>query len=191
MKCGVMLFLCVALNVVVVLPAAASVYGDDYPIQINGCRDSLNPGGLPFRCNPKGSPLGKYIDPWGEYNRDCTSFVAWRLSSKNGFEMPFDTRAQNWGMLAELMNYSVDDNPVVGAVAWDATNGHVAWVAEVYGNTVTLEEYSAYINGKKDGRYHLRTVSVDKYKYIHFRDIPRGGNAALQDAGIVYERGYQ
>src|SRR4051812_8163035 len=29
------------------------------------------------------------FDPWGEYFRECTSWVAWALHSRNGFEMPF------------------------------------------------------------------------------------------------------
>lgn len=191
MKCAAILVVCTTLVVVLALPATASVYGDDYPIQINGCQDWTNPKGLPFRCNLRQSPIGKFKDPWGAYSRDCTSFVAWRLSTKNGFEMPFDARAQNWGVLAELLGYDVDGKPAVGAVAWDL-NGHVAWVAEVYGDIVTLEEYSAYVGGKPDGRYRLRTnVSADKYRYIHFHDIPRGSNAALQDAGILYTRDHQ
>src|SRR5690349_9633 len=44
--------------------------GDDYPPQLkNAAQDSR-------------------LDPWREYNRECTSWVAWALHSRNGFEMP-------------------------------------------------------------------------------------------------------
>ncbi len=52
--------------------AAAGVIGDDYPAQ----------GRAPV-------PMDSTFGNWGERNREWTSFVAWRLSSQNGFGMPF------------------------------------------------------------------------------------------------------
>src|SRR5258707_5673367 len=37
------------------------------------------------------------FDTWHEYNRECTSYAAWMLHSVNGFEMPFNDDATNWG----------------------------------------------------------------------------------------------
>jgi surface antigen len=127
--------------------ASATVYGDDYPAQ--------------WRNVPQDSTF----DSWGEYNRECTSFVAWRLSSRNGFTMPFHDNASGWKADAQARGYTVNSTPAVGAVAWDS--GHVAWVAEVNGGNVTLEEY----NYAYTGTYHTRVVASSAFQYIHFKDI--------------------
>ncbi|MEP6629999.1 MAG: ricin-type beta-trefoil lectin domain protein, partial [Lapillicoccus sp.] len=121
---------------------------DDYPSQWrNAAKDSV-------------------VDSWGEYNRECTSFVAWRLHSRNGFEMPFHDNAAGWGADARARGYVVNSTPAVGSVAWDP-GGHVAWVEAVSGTTVTIEEY----NVNNDGAYHERTVVPSQFQYIHFKDL--------------------
>lgn len=47
----------------------------------------------PYRSYPQDSRF----DPWGEYVRECTSFAAWALYSRNGFTMPFYANAIDWG----------------------------------------------------------------------------------------------
>lgn len=121
---------------------------DDYPSQWrDAAKDSL-------------------VDDWGEYNRECTSFVAWRLHSRNGFEMPFHDNATGWGTDAKARGYVVNSTPAVGSVAWDP-GGHVAWVEAVSGTTVTIEEY----NVNNDGAYHERAVATSQFQYIHFKDL--------------------
>lgn len=114
-------------------------------------------------------------DDWGLWNRECTSFVAWRLHSRNGFELP---RSNSWGIgfgeagdwpsHALSYGYKVDNTPAVGAVAW-FSYGHVAWVESVNNNgTVTIEEYNINL----DGTYNERTISASSVnKYIHFKDL--------------------
>src|SRR6266498_3556803 len=51
------------------IPATAD--GDDYPSE--------------WRDTPQDSA----VDDWGHFNRECTSFVSWRLHSRNGYDMPF------------------------------------------------------------------------------------------------------
>ena len=53
--------------------------GDDYPAAL------------------KDRPMDSVLDQWREYNRECTSFVAWALYSRNGFNMPFYANANKWG----------------------------------------------------------------------------------------------
>lgn len=127
----------------------AGVVGDDYPY--------------------KHLQQDSQYDPWREYVRECTSFAAWALHSRNGFEMPFFADAKNWGPKARTLGFRVDSAPAVGAIAWSdaGTWGHVAWVAVVDGGSVTIEEY----NRKGDGRYSTRTVPASSYRYIHFKDI--------------------
>lgn len=58
------------------------------------------------------------IDKWHLLTRECTSFVAWRLSSANGFEIPAtfsDTSV--WGTHAASFGYAVNSTPDLGSVA--------------------------------------------------------------------------
>jgi surface antigen len=132
----------------VLVPTAASAGVDDYPSRW------------------RNAPMRSAVDTWNEYNRHCTSFVAWRLHSRNGFEMPFSANAAEWGTRAGRLGFPVDGTPAVGAVAWDPA-GHVAWVESVSDGKVVVEEY----NYGYTGAYHERTVSTGAFRYIHFKDI--------------------
>jgi surface antigen len=92
----------------------------------------------------------------GEYNRECTSFVAWRLHSRNGFDMPFHDNATGWGADAAARGYTVNMVPATGAVAWwgGGKGNHVAWVESISGSNVTVEEY----NHDLHGNYSERTL---------------------------------
>ena len=122
---------------------------DDYPAQWrNVAQDSV-------------------FDTWREYNRECTSFVAWRLHSRSHFEMPFNANANMWGSKAQALGYHVDTNPTVGSIAWTTAggNGHVAWVQAVNGSVITIEDY----NSGYTGRYGVHAnVASATYQYIHF-----------------------
>lgn len=127
--------------------------GDDYPTYLkNAAPDSV-------------------IDPWRLYNRECTSFTAYRLSSVNKFTIPgaYGNGGQ-WGHRARREGYRVDSNPMIGSVAWldDGGYGHVAWVSDVIGNSVEIEEY----NFNWNHNYHKRVVSKSVFTgYIHFKDL--------------------
>jgi surface antigen len=107
------------------------------------------------------------FDDWGEWNRECTSFVAFRLATRNGFAMPFYDNADQWGPRARALGYAVDDTPAIGAVAWKAS-GHVAWVRHVEGGTVFVEDYNVHLNGT----YSEYSTPASDWKYIHFKDLP-------------------
>ena len=136
------------------LTATGSVAkGDDYPANLkNAAPDSV-------------------IDPWRLYNRECTSFTAYRLSSVNKFELPgaYGNGAQ-WGGRARREGYIVDMNPAKGSVAWvdDGNYGHVAWVSDVIGDNVEIEEY----NYRWNHNYNRRIVSKTAFTgFIHFKDL--------------------
>jgi surface antigen len=139
-------------------PAYAGV--DDYPAQ--------------WRSASQDSTF----DSWREYNRECTSFVAWRLHSRSGFEMPFYDSATGWGTDARARGYAVNATPAAGSVAW-AASGHVAWVEAVSGSTVTIEDY----NSDYTGHYRERTVAATTYQYIHFKDLTNGGPSSTGRQG--------
>ncbi|WNZ88433.1 SH3 domain-containing protein [Streptococcus iniae] len=119
-------------------------------------------------------------DSWGMYLRQCTSFVAFRLSTTNGFNLPAGYgNADSWGHIAKAQGFLVNQIPQVGAVAWfdkgvnysHRDYGHVAWVAEVSGDYVTLEEYN-YNAGQGPEKYHRRQIHRQQVSgFIHFKDI--------------------
>lgn len=131
------------------------VLGDDYPAYLRKApRDSL-------------------IDPWRFYNRECTSFVAWRMNNANGVDFTnfmdggHFGDAGNWDDNARALGYTVDGVPAVGAIAESDAEGHVAWVAVVGAGTVTVEEY----NYAAPGVYGYRTVATSHFVYIHIKDL--------------------
>lgn len=120
-------------------------------------------------------------DDWGQYVRECTSFVAYRLSTVNGFTIPYAYgNANQWGYRAQNEGYRVDMNPAAGSVAWFTGNKgfHVAWVVGVNGENVEIEEYNyGYTN-----RYNHRFIPRNSASgYIHFKDL-KGGNTSIPDA---------
>jgi surface antigen len=151
--------LAIALLAGLVLAPMARAGTDDYPAQWrNVAQDSA-------------------IDSWGYYNRECTSFVAWRLHARNGFEMPRAIgNAGSWGSWFSAHGYAVNGTPGVGAIA--ESSGHVAWVEAVNGDgTVTTEEYNYSYNGT----YNERRVATSAFHYIHARDIAEVGTRLTGD----------
>ena len=111
------------------------------------------------------------IDQWRMYSRQCTSFVAFRLSSVNGFEIPpAYGNANEWGHRARREGYRVDSKPEVGSIAWSTEDyyGHVAWVSNVMGDQIEIEEYNYGVRE----RYNRRIVKASSMTgFIHFKDL--------------------
>ena len=149
-------------------PATAAGTGDDYPSYL------------------KAGPIDSIIDPWNFYNRNCTSFAAWRLNQQagrttapwaftnnmtgpNGTAVHFGN-AIEWRAAATSGGWSVNNTPAVGAVAWwgssIGTLGHVAIVSAVNPDGSTnVEEY----NWGSAGTFHTRT-NVRAEAYLHIFD---------------------
>ncbi|URZ86568.1 SH3 domain-containing protein [Floricoccus penangensis] len=141
----------------------AAVIGDDYPSKW------------------KAYPVGSLIpDNWGMYVRQCTSFVANRLSTVNMFNLPGGYgNASTWESVARSQGYRVDMNPAVGSVVWWNWN-HVGWVAEVKGDQVRIEEY----NHDYKGNYFSRWIDKNNASgYIHFKDLNSSSNTGSQTSG--------
>lgn len=111
------------------------------------------------------------IDKWRLYSRQCTSFAAFRLSSVNGFELPAAYgNAKDWGYRAKREGYRVDKTPTIGSIAWDGSGeyGHVAWVSNIFGDMIEIEEYNYGIREK----YNRRLVKASSMSgFIHFKDV--------------------
>jgi surface antigen len=119
------------------------------------------------------------VDDWHEYNRECTSWVAWALHDRNGYEMPFHDNASGWGDKATAIGFAPDSNPAVGAVAWWAANapgasafGHVAWVSSVNtGGGITVEQYNLDFTGHYSTSTFAKGSSKWPTGFIHFKDL--------------------
>ena len=114
------------------------------------------------------------IDKWRMYSRQCTSFAAFRLSNVNGFEIPAAYgNANEWGYRARREGYRVDNRPAIGSIAWSTagTYGHVAWVSNVMGDQIEIEEYNYGIRES----YNKRVVKANTMTgFIHFKDLAAG-----------------
>ena len=144
----------------VLLCTSALAYntGDDYPQE--------------YKAVAKNSQY----DKWNFAVRNCTSFVAWCLNSRNNVSftnqyggVSYWGNASNWANVARSLGILVDSTPAVGAVAY--VKNHVGWVKEVNGTQVVTEEY----NHNSDGLFHTQTKDVSYWEgYIHIADIPQG-----------------
>ena len=123
------------------------------PVTIQGGKGGGGDPGDDYPAKWRNAPMDSMLDQWREYNRECTSFVAWALYSRNGFNMPFFDNANNWGAgRARDVATRSTRTPAVGSVAWSnaGSYGHVAYVVAVGGGNVTIEEYNEH------WRRHLR-----------------------------------
>ncbi len=126
------------------------------------------------------------IDQWRMYSRQCTSFAAFRLSSVNGFEIPpAYGNANEWGHRARREGYRVDTKPEVGSIAWSTEGyyGHVAWVSNVSGDTIEIEEYNYGVREK----YNRRIVKASTMTgFIHFRDLSSSRGVSEGARGLEF-----
>ncbi|KAJ2487673.1 hypothetical protein IWW37_005159 [Coemansia sp. RSA 2050] len=112
------------------------------------------------------------IDPWHYYKCQCTSFVAWRINSRLGVKFDNYYKGPNWGNAntwdeaARKTDVPINSTPKPGCVAQtnSGSAGHVAWVAKVSGDSVTVEEYNYQRH-----KYSTRTVPKSSFSYIHIK----------------------
>ncbi|HET8615699.1 MAG TPA: CHAP domain-containing protein [Actinomycetales bacterium] len=119
------------------------------------------------------------FDTWREWNRECTSYAAWMLSSVNGYDMPWHDDAAAWGPRARGAGVTVNSTPAVGSIAWRAS-GHVAYVVKVEPGRVYVQDYNKHY----DGRWDQRWDNVSAWTgFIHFKDLtPTPAPAPVQAA---------
>jgi surface antigen len=109
------------------------------------------------------------FDQWGYEYRNCTSYVAWRLSTAGVNTSLFKDlgNADTWiTRVSGKAGVTVNRTASPGAVAvWDTPGvGHVAWVVSVNGGTVTVDDY----NYGETGVFEQHTISSAPTDYIHF-----------------------
>ena len=160
---------------------AASADTGGYPWAGATCQTSTQSyNGVAYCPNDNWVYNGGLYDTWGYNYRNCTSWVAWRLSTNNGYAMPRAIGdASAWGGYFSSHGVAVNSTPAVGAIAWESGGDHVAYVEAINGSNVTISEYNEhYYPGNTtegDGLYETRTVSSGAFEYIHVKDLGGGG----------------
>ncbi len=116
------------------------------------------------------------LDSWGMYNRECVSYVAWKVDS-TGHHMPYwgseDANAYNWINLANSYHIPNGTDPQSGAVVvWGHNDGmgwlgHVAYVESVNSDgSIEVSQYNV-IHGQFS-RMHVDTGTAQSLHYIYF-----------------------
>ncbi len=129
-----------------------------------------DPGHGGYPNNWDSAPLDAYVDPWGMYTRECTSYVAFRIYN-SGRNMPYGFgNANQWPNSARNRGIATGSTPKAGAAAVSMSGfyGHVMYVEAVLpGNQVYISQYN-YDFGTGPGRYSEMTVSASGLVYIYF-----------------------
>lgn len=131
--------------------------GDDYP-------DNLKKAGK-----------DSVVDPWGSYNRECSSFASWRISQQKDWKgkTPWvNPGHMNGADFATNPNLKHLDKPSAGTIAvWRSANtpNHVGWVKSVTddGTKIFTEEYN-WVDASHpggDGAYHTRWIQKGSADY--------------------------
>lgn len=133
------------------------------------------------------APTNSFADQWGMGNRECTSYVAWKVYETD-HDMPNWTGksadARLWPQLATAAGFNVGTTPEIGTVAvfqpgWtaqasingkamtfteNAATGHVAWVEAVNTDgTILVSEYDG-----ATGNFARTTYPAAGLQYIDF-----------------------
>jgi peptidoglycan hydrolase CwlO-like protein len=103
-------------------------------------------GGYPFANGPRCSVEGCVDDGYSYFQRQCTSYAAWKYRLVHG------TENRGWGNAFQWKSHANSKQPVAGAiVVWDAYSepgigwaGHVAYVESVNenGTMINVSEYN-------------------------------------------------
>jgi surface antigen len=122
------------------------------------------------------------VDEWALYARQCTSYVAWKLSSQGYGVRPFNWQGSPRGNANEwpsTVSYSVQqttgvphvgDAAVMSNIDGDYTTGHVMYVESINGDgSINISEY----NFRAPGEYSERTIPRSSYGWWTFITFPR------------------
>jgi len=122
------------------------------------------------------------LSPYGYDYRNCTDFVAWKLSTLGVKSTQYRGlgNANTWALYAPSHGLRVSSAPSVGSVAVSTagTFGHVAFVTAVSGGNITVSQY----NQGEDGNYSLQTgtpAQLGFSSFVHFEAYETTGGAPV------------
>ncbi len=146
------------------LAARARSTGGGYSVSSDGSN-----GGYPsLWANAAQDSL---VDSWGMYNRECVSYVAFKVAQAYG-NMPYwggRGNANQWPGNARAAGIPTGTTARAGAVGVvsSGTYGHVAWVESVNGDgTINISHYNVNWNGSYARWWNLDPSFFDTYIYF-------------------------
>lgn len=128
------------------------------------------PGGGGYPAKWANAPMDTLVDDWSLYNRECVSYVAWKIASTGRFVPKFNGQgnANQWENYVARYGITSGTNPVAGsaAVLYEGAYGHIMYVEAVSEDKsrITISEY----NYGWTGLYSKRTISSNGLKYLYF-----------------------
>ena len=157
----------------IVQERAAQAAANRPPAGANIVAGDASHGGYPSQW--ANAPQDTVSDSWGMFNRECVSYVAWRVHNAYGnmpswgtmYSFPYGS-AKYWPGHADEAGIPRGSTPRKGsaAVMTNGPWGHVAWVEDVYGDgSVRVSQYNYAV----DGLYSEMTVPASYFAtYIYF-----------------------
>jgi surface antigen len=131
-----------------------------------------DPGKGGYPSNLANSAQDSMVDPWGLYNRECVSYVAWKVYQKNGY-MPYGFgNAIMWPGNARGAGIGTGSTPRAGAAGVMSVGayGHIVWVESVNSDgTINISQYNELLAsgwGQYSERYHVNPSTYDTYIYF-------------------------
>lgn len=116
------------------------------------------------------APQDTVIDDWALFNRECVSYVAWKIASTGRFVPYFNGQgnANQWESYVAKYGIKSGTTPVVGsaAVLYGGAYGHVMYVEAVSDDKsrISVSEY----NYGWSGLYSKRSISSAGLTYLYF-----------------------
>lgn len=166
--------------------AAQAAYARSHGVSFYG---TAGHGGYPNRW--ANAPKDSLVDSWGMLNRECVSYVAWKVASVGRY-MPhwggnyskyYGGNAYRW-----VDNADIDGIPHTGsppsswrsgvAVVWDeydgvGSKGHVAYLEGVNSDgSIEVSQYNFFSRSLGHGQFsrmHLSASDANQLDYIYFR----------------------
>lgn len=115
------------------------------------------------------APMDSVVDSWGMYNRECVSYVAYKIAA-SGKGMPYwggRGHAYQWPDNARAAGIPTGSTPRAGAAAvmYGGPYGHIMYVEAVNGDgSITVSDYNLGV----DGLYRYYPRSASGLTYIYF-----------------------
>lgn len=115
------------------------------------------------------APMDTIVDSWALYNRECVSYVAWKVANSGRFVPNFGGQGHAYQWPATTARYGIPQGstPKVGsaAIMYGGPYGHVMYVEAVNGDgTITVSDYNLGL----DGLYRYYTRPASGLTYIYF-----------------------
>lgn len=117
----------------------------------------------------RNAPISSIVDKYGMYNRQCTSYAAFKVDQIWHYRILYWGNAKLWPFYAKKAGVKSSTTPRTHSVAISKKGiyGHAMFVERISGDRkrMRISEY----NGAKKGGYSHRIISTKNLTYIYFK----------------------